>query len=94
MSIMKRLATPGNGNIYTIGDKNPYIGCQVSCTWKKPWGKKPVGFNVKGELLRTFVVNGRTLIGEVKTSFEVNGNQYGKKVACPWSRNYLDVQVL
>jgi len=43
---------------------------------------------VEGVLEATFrAPYGRALIGEVRTD-------QGKKVSCPWSRNYLSVEVL
>jgi hypothetical protein len=84
-------------DIFTIGgtDKwgrkveNLYIGERVTVTWKRKWGGHDTGFSISGELKATFAVGGRTLIGEIT----VDG-PYGKKtVSCPWSRNYITVEL-
>jgi len=72
-------------DIYCIGPGNPYVGEWLRVTWLKPWGKYPAGFKATGRLEATFCVKGRTLIGELRLAD-------GRKLACPWSRNYLDVQ--
>jgi len=78
-------------DIWIIGNRhkrNPYVGRRVRCTWLRPWGRKPEGYTVEGVLEATFrAPYGRALIGEVRTD-------QGKKVSCPWSRNYLSVEVL
>lgn len=86
MGALKNLTPHGTGTIFTIGPGNPYVGCQVTCTWLRPWGKHPPGFTVTGTLLRTFIVRGRTCIGEIRTPT-------GKRIPCPWSRNFLSVSV-
>ena len=76
-------------DIWVIGDarrRNPYIAHRVRVTWLRPWGGKPRGYTVEGELRATFCVRGRTLIGEVKTDT-------GKVVSCPWSRRWLKVEM-
>jgi hypothetical protein len=66
---------------------NPYLGCEVTVTWKRPWGGHNTGFSVTGTLKATFAKNGRTLIGEVEIQKEL-----GKRIiSCPWSRNYIEV---
>ena len=69
------------------GKINPYIGYIMEVRWKRPWGRKPAGFTVRGALVWTFCRYGRTLIGEIMTDS-------GKIISCPWSRNYLEVNVL
>jgi len=94
MGTMKRLLEEqgrGSRNVYQIKD-NQFIGHRVSVTWLKPWGKKPVGYTAEGELLATFVVNGRTLIGELKVP-SVRGSGW-TKLSCPWSKKWLQVTVL
>ena len=77
-------------DIWKIGDRNPYIGQHIWVKWLRPWGKKPVGFEATGTLLATFVVNGRTLIGELLVKGPT-GNT--RKLTCPWSRRYLEIQL-
>ena len=80
-----------NREIWRIGGRNarpnPYLGWRVRVRWLRPWGGKPKGFTVEGTLKATFCVNGRTLIGEVITD-------WGKKVSCPWSKNWITVELL
>jgi len=90
MSMTKTLAEVDRA-IWRIGGRhakpNPYLGRRVRVTWRRPWGGKPAGFTVEGTLRATFCVNGRTLIGEVITD-------WGKKISCPWSRNWITVEVV
>lgn len=71
---------------FLIGSKNPYIGKTVTVTWKRDWGENRAGYTVTGKLKATYVVNRRTLIGEVIC-------KYGVKVTCPWSRNFITIKV-
>lgn len=86
MSYMKDRIAHRSGSIYTIGDANPYLGTRVRVTWLKSWGSKPAGYTAEGVLERTFVIRGRTLIGEVVVN--------NRRLSCPWSRNYLQVEPL
>lgn len=86
MSYMKDRIAPKSGSIYTIGDTNPYLGARVRVTWLKAWGGRAAGYTAEGVLERTFVVRGRTLIGEVLV-----GN---RRLSCPWSRNFLRVEAI
>ena len=95
MGAMKELLLQGysTGVIWTIGDtehQNPFVGKQVKVTWLKPWGGRETGFQVTGELLATFCVNGRTLIGEIG----IEGHYGKKKISCPWSKRWISVEVL
>jgi hypothetical protein len=95
MGVMKELAIQHNynGDIWTIGDKdreNPHVGETMRVTWLKQWGGKPAGFQAVGTLKATFCVAGRTLIGELLV-----GGAYGHKaLSCPWSKRWIDVEVL
>lgn len=88
MSLVKRMMEVDE-SIWTIGGRgrrNPWLGHRVRITWKKDWGKGYVGLAVEGILRATFAKHG-TLIGIVETDD-------GKRISCPWSRNYLTVEVL
>jgi len=89
MSYAKREA-PGRpgASAYAIGPKNPCTGRRLRVRWLRPWGGKPAGFEAEGILLATFCVNGRTCIGELKIE---TGNGW-RKLSCPWSRNYLEIE--
>ena len=94
MSIVKEQMAQGHSDLYHIGGKgvspNLYIGQQVKVTWLKPWGNHAIGFSATGILKDTFAVGGRTLIGEIWIE-----GPHGKKVlTAPWSRRYLDVQLV
>lgn len=71
---------------YRIGADNPLIGLPVKVTWLRQWGGRPAGYTLEGVLKATFVVGGRTLIGEVTLPS-------GVSKSCPWSRNYITVEV-
>lgn len=92
MGWAKRAIGRGSGNVFHIGEGNPLVGRDLKVTWLREWGKKPAGHQVRGFLLRTFVVNGRTCIGELE--IEDRRTKGTKKVSVPWSRNYLDIQVI
>jgi len=96
MGYMKELAiqSHGHNDIFTIEDSkrgivNPYVGCRVRVEWLKQWGGKPAGFVIEGILQRTFCVGGRTLVGEVM----VEGVHGKKKISCPWSKNWISVEI-
>jgi len=89
MSLAKR-ALEIDRSIWMIGDRhrqNPWVGHRVRARWKRPWGGKPAGHVVEGVLKATFCKNGRTLIGLVQDAT-------GRMVSCPWSRNWLEVEVV
>jgi len=89
MSLAKRMLEVDR-SIWTIGDRhrqNPWVGHKVRATWKRTWGKRSPGFTVEGILRATFCKNGRTLIGLVETDT-------GKLISCPWSKNWLIVEVI
>jgi len=93
---MKELKLQGQtpSGIWHIGGKgttNPFCGRTLRVTWKKTWGGKPAGTQITGELAATFCVNGRTLIGELLVPAR-NGGRH--KVSAPWSRNWIDVEIL
>ena len=76
------------GDIWKIGN-NPHVGEKVHVRLLRNWGKKPAGYEVVGELIATFCVHGRTLVGELMVSTK-SGK---KKVSCPWSSKWLAVDL-
>ena len=72
---------------YRIGDANPLIGAQVKVTWLKRWGIRDAGYSASGELVKTFVVQGRVLLGAIKT-------ESGETITAPWSKNYLEIEAI
>jgi hypothetical protein len=91
MGAMKQAAiTNGGGGLWTIGPNNPYLKEHIRVTWLKPWGGKPIGYTISGDLTATMAVNGgRTLVGILT----VRGPYGAKSVSCPWSRHYLQIEL-
>ena len=79
------------GDVFTVPSvDNPFIGRRVKVTLLKAWQKLREGQEIVGTLAGTMAVNGgRTLIGEVKREDRIGATQ-----PCPWSRNYIAVEVL
>lgn len=77
--------------LWTIGQGNPYLGCTVRCRLLRAWSGMKPGDEVQGTLDQTFVVQGRTLIGQICVPGPTGGSRHK---AVPWSRNWLDVMIL
>lgn len=88
---MKKTSRSSHGitTVWKMGDDNPLIGKQVKVEWLKKWGGKEIGTKLEGKLVRTFVIRGRTLIGEIET---INSNGEKRTISCPWSKNYLTIE--